>query len=733
MMNTQNTKSNLAKLLATENINVEYRKTQTASFNVESRTLTLPVWNDMTTEMTDLLIGHEVGHALDTPKEYGTAQEDMGKGFKTFLNVVEDARIERRIKDRYPGLRRSFAKGYQEFINRDFFQVNNRDVNKMLLVDRINLHYKIGPFFPIQFNEVESGFLKKVDACETFDDVIAVSKELYSYCKDELEQKRQEAMEEFKQKLEAGEFDEDDEYDDSYDSFDDYNDQEDNSDWDEVNPDSVEPGDGDADEDFEKGRSTTGAPEYKEPKELQQYDEVKSATDENLENALRSLTENKEIYVGKIPSTAVGKNIVVPFSEILGKIFISEYFVNEDPELRYIPNLLSEFETKNKNAILYLVKEFEMKKKAAELRRVVVSNTGVLDTNKLHTYKFNDDIFRKVGNTPQGKNHGIVMFVDWSGSMADNMSGTIEQLITLTTFCRKVNIAFEVYAFSTEYYKNSIEKPSGDAFNVQHGDLQINDKFYLLNLLSSRMRNQQYRRMANDLLNYGKAYETQGHYFRNYRRNFIDGKFGLGGTPLNSTIVAASEIVNDFRRKSRIEVMDVIFLTDGEDSDNIWTQGVGYYDSKRIGSANRNSVSYIEDKQLCKSYRVGDNGVMPVLLQNLKDRTGCNLIGFYILQKNRRSFNQAAERFRIPIAAQDTGFAQFKNEKFFAIDDYGYDQYFLIPGGEDLSTEDESLDDLLGNNNTEVSTRKLKGAFLKMNKNRLTNRILLSKVVEEIA
>ena len=70
-MNTQNTKSNLAKLLATENINVEYRKTQTASFNVESRTLTLPVWNDMTTEMTDLLIGHEVGHALDTPKEYG--------------------------------------------------------------------------------------------------------------------------------------------------------------------------------------------------------------------------------------------------------------------------------------------------------------------------------------------------------------------------------------------------------------------------------------------------------------------------------------------------------------------------------------------------------------------------------------------------------------------------------------------------------------------------------------
>ena len=119
-----NKKNLLAKLLSTENITVLRQPVATASFNVETRVLTLPVWNDMTPEMEDLLIGHEVGHALDTPREYGNEDlQNYGKGFKGFLNVVEDARIERRIKDRYPGLKRSFSKGYAEFAARDFFKV----------------------------------------------------------------------------------------------------------------------------------------------------------------------------------------------------------------------------------------------------------------------------------------------------------------------------------------------------------------------------------------------------------------------------------------------------------------------------------------------------------------------------------------------------------------------------------------------------------------------------------
>jgi hypothetical protein len=721
MENLLNSKSTLAKLLATENITVEYRKAQTAAFNVATRTLTLPIWNDLTSEMTDLMIGHEVGHALDTPREYGDKElQSYGNGFKTFLNVVEDARIERRIKDRYPGLKRSFSKGYQEFMSRDFFEVNGKDVSKMLLIDRINLYFKIGPFFPVNFNEPETVLVKKVAACETFDDVIAVCKELYDYCKEELEEKRQEAMEDFQAKVEAGEFD--DEFDDEF------GDSQSNDDFEYGNPNESEDGDGfnddDFDNDFDNGYSKSGSPEYRDPKELAQYDEVKAATDETLQKALKSLTEQKELMVGSMPSMSQFNysNLIIPFKNIVGKVFATETYTDGE----YKAGMISEFEAKNKNAIAYLVKEFEMKKKAAELRRVTVSDTGVLDTNKLHTYKFNDDIFRKVGSVSAGKNHGIVMFVDWSGSMQDNMQGTIEQLITLTTFCRKVNIPFEVYAFSTAYHDNGGSK-NRDAVKNEKGSLALENGWCLLNLFSSRMKNMEYRRMANDMLNYGALIANY------YKRGYINDKFGLGGTPLNQCIISAAGIVNNFRKSYKAEIVDVMFLTDGEDSDNMWTHSENMYggETKRIGATTRYSVSYLEDKQMCKKYRVSDSGITPTLLEILKDKTGCNLIGFYILPTRRRYFDNALMRFSMPISNES--FQAFKTEKFFAINNYGYDQYFLIPGGNDLSVEDEDLDDLLGENNTQVSTRKLKGAFLKMNKNRLTNRVLLSKVIEEIA
>jgi hypothetical protein len=712
MLTNQNTKTNLARLLATENINVEYRKTDTASFNVESRTLTLPVWNDMTPDMEDLLIGHEVGHAIDTPKEYG--DEDLqkyGKGFKGFLNVVEDARIERRIKDRYPGLKRSFSKGYAEFAARDFFKVKNQDVSRMLLIDRINLYYKIGPFFNVKFNEQENAFIRRIDAVDSFDDVIVICKELYDYCKEELEEKQQEALEQLKQDLAAGN-------DEDFDDFEDYDSDGfgNDDDVEYQNPKDFKPSDEEGEDNDEFGYSNESGGSL--PQELEKYNnEVKSATDEALQNSLQQMTEKKQIATGKMPSTSEWKydDVIVDYKKFLGKIFDESLSKFED----YKPNMLMEFEAKNKNAILYLVKEFELRKKAAELRRVVVSDTGVLDTNKLHTYKFNDDIFRKVGSVAAGKNHGVVMFIDWSGSMTDNMKGTIEQLITLTTFCRKVNVPFDVYAFTTEWNCEAFS-----AVDPKAGQLDFSGKFNLLNLFSSRMRNQEYRRMGNDLLNYG---EIIGNYFK---RSFISENMGLGGTPLNSTIAIASGIVNRFRKAYKAEVVDVIFLTDGEDSASLYTKSPEFYGSMRIGPAQYNSVSYIEDTDTRKRYRVENGGVTPTLLEILKDKTGCGLIGFYIMPRGRRNFDNVLSRLNV---FSVDGFAKFKSEKFFAIDSYGYDQYFLIPGGAALSTEDEDLDDLLGENNKEVTTRKLKGAFLKMNQNRLTNRVLLSKVIEEMA
>ena len=105
-MLNQEIKGNLAKLLATENLIVEHRKVSTASFDVDRRVLTLPNWDKASSVVYDMLVGHEVGHALFTPNEDWRGVADCPKDF---VNVIEDARIEKLMKRKYPGLRKSFA------------------------------------------------------------------------------------------------------------------------------------------------------------------------------------------------------------------------------------------------------------------------------------------------------------------------------------------------------------------------------------------------------------------------------------------------------------------------------------------------------------------------------------------------------------------------------------------------------------------------------------------------
>jgi hypothetical protein len=109
------------------------------------------------------------------------------------------------------------------------------------------------------------------------------------------------------------------------------------------------------------------------------------------------------------------------------------------------------FKNNAKKEVSYLVKEFECKKSADAYARSSTARTGVLDTSKLHTYKYNEDLFKKVTVVPDGKNHGMIFILDWSGSMCYELLATVKQLINLTSFCKKVQIPFEVYAFTNEW------------------------------------------------------------------------------------------------------------------------------------------------------------------------------------------------------------------------------------------------------------------------------------------
>jgi hypothetical protein len=103
-------KSQLAKLLATEDLVVEHKKVETASFNVVSRVLTLPMWDNTTEDVVDMLVSHEVGHALYTPNDEWYKEYQINPNV---VNVVEDARIEKLMKRRYEGIAKTFYKGYR--------------------------------------------------------------------------------------------------------------------------------------------------------------------------------------------------------------------------------------------------------------------------------------------------------------------------------------------------------------------------------------------------------------------------------------------------------------------------------------------------------------------------------------------------------------------------------------------------------------------------------------------
>ena len=154
-----------------------------------------------------------------------------------------------------------------------------------------------------------------------------------------------------------------------------------------------------------------------------------------------------------------------------------------------------QFKRDAQKEVNYLVKEFECKKAASAYARAATSRTGVLDTSKLHTYKFNEDIFKKITVLPDGKNHGLVFIIDWSGSMSGVLLDTIKQLYNLIWFCRKVNIPFEVYAFTNEWARREVDddgrwQPRDNelAYEPQEYDFRVEGNFSLMNLFSSKVR-----------------------------------------------------------------------------------------------------------------------------------------------------------------------------------------------------------------------------------------------------
>ena len=178
-------KGNLAKLLATENLIIEHKAVDTASFDIDRRVLTLPQWETDSNYVYNMLVAHEVGHALHTPLRRWNKEDKYKDLPMDYVNVVEDARIEKLMKQRFAGLNKDFYKAYEELHANNFFDVDDESVDDLKLIDKINLYFKIGAYLCIDFNDEENQIITEISQAETFDQVLDLSLRLYNLSKEQ--------------------------------------------------------------------------------------------------------------------------------------------------------------------------------------------------------------------------------------------------------------------------------------------------------------------------------------------------------------------------------------------------------------------------------------------------------------------------------------------------------------------------------------------------------------------
>jgi hypothetical protein len=412
--------------------------------------------------------------------------------------------------------------------------------------------------------------------------------------------------------------------------------------------------------------------------------------------------------------------------------------------------LYSDFRRKNERFISLLAKEFEMRKAADKFSKAKTSSTGDIDVSRVFKYQIDDNIFKKVMRVPKGKSHGLILLLDKSGSMSENLGASYEQILVLATFCRKVNIPFAAYGFgNADHVRETIDfkEESGtgrsyDCFTEKNREMYLSS-VYLREMINSKMSNSEFSKATKNILCLMNAW-SGGRYSRgsNFYRPTSD---SLSNTPLTEAMIACQSIIKEFRTVNNLDIVNLCVVHDGDADD------VNSYHNTNDDSGTRNffNASY-QNVFLCdKKNKIqqevpeGEDGIRIAISKWLAKTTGVKIIGFYLSpnynMKNalrRRLFNDEINELR---KAPRENFFQLKEtyakymklirkDKFLESKNSGYESFFILPGGGDLSIEDEDFEAP-----AKVTTSTLTKAFSKYTKNRQVNRVLVSRFISMIA
>jgi len=722
--------SSLAKLLATENITVTHNKTlSTAYFDVKNRVLGLPVWKDQGKVVYDMLVGHEVSHALYTDHyEFEKFLKDEGRSHFDILNIVEDIRIERLIKLKYAGMPRIFNGAYKKLVEGDFFKVEGKNIEELNFLDRLNLKAKIGPHVDITLSDEELAIFNKCLKAETFEDVVELYHEIKAFIAEEANKKKEEDSDESPFDNQEGDegagesADADEAEGEEAEGFGSVGDgqetDDDSDDGEEAEGESAEgdEGEGEAssediksDDDEESSGETTytngagDAGDINEDEDL--TEEYRSETLESFENNIQeeATRESYKTDIGMMPLKATIDKCIIPYRKVLAaRPNIDDVLTNrptaDDHNGRYIKLK----KLVNKRASI-LAREFERRKASFQYSRAKESRNGTINVNSLHKYMYDDQIFSTTMTLADAKSHGMIFFIDYSGSMSAVLKDVLEHTLNLIQFCKKVVIPFQVYSFTSLHMHSRLDQNPAE-FDMSN--------LVIAELFSSEMKKAEYDQAFKTV-----AYQILFSHAR-ITDQFTSKYEQLGGTPLDHTLIAAHTIVKNFNRKHAVQKTNVVILSDG-DSHHCWPESSKYTSSKLVFSVNR------------KQYSINRYGATNQLTEVLKKATGATLIGFF-LPSGRPAINQKVREMG-GYDAHKQNMKKYKKDGYFhSTECKGYDSYFLLPDNIEID-ENEFHFDTTEVANDRTAQNQLAKSYAKHNVKNRQNRIILTKFAEMVA
>ena len=388
----------------------------------------------------------------------------------------------------------------------------------------------------------------------------------------------------------------------------------------------------------------------------------------------------------------------------------------------------------------YLVKEFEMRKSADAYARATVSKTGILDCTKLHSYKYNEDLFKKITTLPDGKNHGLIFVLDWSGSMATVLKDTVKQLFNLIWFCKKVQIPFKVFAFTNEWNSDQAWNDGDyqyrrpvlpDHHEYADGRIKIDPQFAMVEFMSSDVKKKDIElqminiwRLASSMMCYRNWHDTT--YYQTPRR------LTLSGTPLNEALVSLNQIIPEFQKSTGVQKVQCITLTDGEahplQYSKWFKSNHDSYDDYMGTRSTMNGKVFIRDRKVGKTYSCKNDyhELTSALLEQLRGRfPDVNFIGIRVM--DGREANSFIRKY------MDWDFdkvqhiqAGWKKNKSLKLVDVGYHAYFGLSSSALNNDSDFTV-------KQDATKSQIKAAFKKSLSAKKMNKKVLGEFMEYIA